>query len=137
MTDSEHKPSSVIIGLDEIMEDAPLPLLEFKQAQGADILISWQVVMDVKGRGQEQYHVCVGLGWSRDSLEELQVIAEQICPPEYRLIFAFIDVPSYGSDHFAISIANTAYGEVLVDGLVNEVIEKAAIEAAVISWASA
>ena len=137
MTDSEHKPSSVIIGLDEIMEDAPLPLLEFKQAQGADILISWQVVMDVKGRGQEQYHVCVGLGWSRDSLEELQVIAEQICTPEYRLIFAFIDVPSYSSEHFAISIANTAYGEVLVDGLVNEVIEKAAIEAAVISWASA
>ena len=138
MTDAEQKPSSVIVGLDELMDDAPMPLIETRNAQpDADILISWPVVMDVKGRGQEHYHVCFGLGWTADSLEELQIIAEQICKPNHRLIFAFIDVPSFGSDSFAISIANTPYGEVLVDGLVNEIVESAAIESAVISWASA
>jgi len=138
MTDTSNKAACIIVGLDEVMADAPMPLIETRAAQpDDDILISWKVVMDVKGRGKERYHVCFGLGWTADSLEELQIIAEQICKPDHRLIFAFIDVPSFGSDSFAISIANTPYGEVLVDGLVNEIVESAAIESAVISWASA
>jgi hypothetical protein len=138
MTDSTNKPACVIVGLDEVMADAPIPLIDIRAAQpDDDILISWQVEMDVKGRGKERYHVCFGLGWSEDSLDALQTISQQICEPEHRSVFGYINVPSYGSDRFAIFVAQTLYGEVLVDGLVNEIVESAAIESAVISWASA
>ena len=137
MTDTSNKAACIIVGLDEVMADAPMPLIETRAAQpDDDILISWKVVMDVKGRGKERYHVCFGLGFSKDSLDTLQTISEQICEPDHRPIFGFIDVPSYGSDKFAIFVAQTTYGEVLVDGLVNEIVESAAIESAVISWAS-
>ena len=121
MTDSTNKPACVIVGLDEVMADAPMPLIDIRAAQpDDDILISWQVEMDVKGRGKERYHVCFG-GWSEDSLEALQTISQQICEPEHRSVFGYINVLAMGLTD--LQFLQTPYGEVLVDRLVNEIVE--------------
>lgn len=134
---TEKQDGIFLLGLDEMMDDAPMPLMQAKLANpDDDILINWPIEVDVKTRGLEKYLVCVALNWSKDNEEAVREVAEQLCTPPHQLIFASMNVADYGSDKFAILIEENSFGEVLVNSLVQEVIAKAGIEEAVISWSS-
>lgn len=133
----EKQNAIYLVTLEEVMQDAPLHLMQSRlEHHDDDILISWEIEVDVKTRGVEQYRVCVALTWSNDRVEPLHAMAEQLCSGSQNLIFASLNVTDYGTKEFAILIKQNSYGEVLVNSLVQEVIEKAAIEEAVTSWAA-
>lgn len=134
---SENKSEIYLLSLEEAMQDAPMPLMQARlEHPQDDMLITWQVEVDVKTRGVEHYLVCVALHWDENNLDALRAMAEQCCSPSDKLIYASINVAQYGDEHFAILIEQTEFGEVLINSLVQEVIEKAAIEEAVVSWSS-
>lgn len=123
----------VIISLEEVMTDykGKLSALLHRQKQKPNILVTWQVEIEVKKAGKQRFFVSVAVCFTPDQDEEIRDIASQLCPKGTTPIFVFIPAYSFGSRDFGIYIAENSLGEILVNGLVNEVIEKAGIEEAV------
>ena len=123
----------VIISLEEVMTDykGKLSALLHRQKQKPNILVTWQVEIEVKKAGKQRFLVSVAVCFTPDQDEEIRDIASQLCPKGTTPIFVFIPAYSFGSRDFGIYIAENNLGEILVNGLVNEVIEKAGIEEAV------
>ncbi|MGB1472881.1 MAG: hypothetical protein ACPHAP_00605 [Candidatus Puniceispirillaceae bacterium] len=115
----------VIISLEEVMTDykGKLSALLHRQKQKPNIL--------VKKAGKQRFFVSVAVCFTPDQDEEIRDIASQLCPKGTTPIFVFIPAYSFGSRDFGIYIAENNLGEILVNGLVNEVIEQAGIEEAV------
>ena len=120
----------VIISLEEVMTDykGKLSALLHRQKQKPNILVTWQVEIEVKKAGKQRFFVSVAVCFTPDQDEEIRDIASQLCPKGTTPIFVFIPAYSFGSRDFGIYIAENNLGEILVNGLVNEVIEKAGIE---------
>ncbi|MGB0235063.1 MAG: hypothetical protein ACPGAC_07385 [Candidatus Puniceispirillaceae bacterium] len=123
----------VIISLEEVMTDykGKLSALLHRQKQKPNILVTWQVEIEVKKAGKQRFFVSVAVCFTPDQDEEIRDISSQLCPKGTTPIFVFIPAYSFGSRDFGIYIAENNLGEILVNGLVNEVIEKAGIEEAV------
>ncbi|MGB1625662.1 MAG: hypothetical protein ACPHCL_05900 [Candidatus Puniceispirillaceae bacterium] len=123
----------VIISLEEVMTDykGKLSTLLHRQKQKPNILVTWQVEIEVKKAGKQRFFVSVAVCFTPDQDEEIRDIASQLCPKGTTPIFVFIPAYSFGSRDFGIYIAENNLGEILVNGLVNEVIEQAGIEEAV------
>ena len=123
----------VIISLEEVMTDykGKLSALLHRQKQKPNILVTWQVEIEVKKAGKQRFFVSVAVCFTPDQDEEMRDIASQLCPKGITPIFVFIPAYSFGSRDFGIYIAENNLGEILVNGLVNEVIEQAGIEEAV------
>ena len=122
-----------IISLEEVMTDykGKLSALLHRQKQKPNILVTWQVEIEVKKAGKQRFFVSVAVCFTPDQDEEMRDIASQLCPKGTTPIFVFIPAYSFGSRDFGIYIAENNLGEILVNGLVNEVIEQAGIEEAV------
>ena len=118
------------ITLEAVMADydGQLAKLASAQKQGSNFLITWQVEMEVKSSDKQAFFVAVAVCFSQGQDDELRDIAHQLCPKGKTPIFAFIPAYSFGSKDFGIFIAENNLGEILVNGLVNEVIEQAGIE---------
>ena len=123
----------VIISLEEVMTDykGKLSALLHRQKQKPNILVTWQVEIEVKKAGKQLFFVSVAVCFTPDQDEEIRDISSQLCPKGTTPIFVFIPAYSFGSRDFGIYIAENSLGEILVNGLVNEVIEQAGIEEAV------
>ena len=123
----------VIISLEEVMTDykGKLSALLHRQKQKPNILVTWQSEIEVKKAGKQRFFVSVAVCFTPDQDEEIRDISSQLCPKGTTPIFVFIPAYSFGSRDFGIYIAENNLGEILVNGLVNEVIEKAGIEEAV------
>jgi len=123
----------VIISLEEVMTDykGKLSALLHRQKQKPNILVTWQVEIEVKKAGNQHFFVSVAVCFTPEQDEEMRDIASQLCPKGTTPIFVFIPAYSFGSKDFGIYIAENNLGEILVNGLVNEVIEQAGIEEAV------
>ena len=123
----------VIISLEEVMADykGKLSALLHRQKQKPNILVTWQVEIEVKKAGKQRFFVSVAVCFTTEQDEEMRDIASQLCPKGTTPIFVFIPAYSFGSRDFGIYIAENNLGEILVNGLVNEVIEQAGIEEAV------
>ena len=87
--------------------------------------------IEVKKAGKQRFFVSVAVCFTPDQDEEIRDISSQLCPKGTTPIFVFIPAYSFGSRDFGIYIAENNLGEILVNGLVNEVIEQAGIEEAV------
>ena len=124
---------TVIISLEEVMTDykGKLSALLHRKKQKPNILVTWQVKIEVKKTGKQRFFVSVAVCFTPDQDEEIRDIASQLCPKGTTPIFVFIPAYSFGSRDFGIYIAENNLGEILVNGLVNEVIEQAGIEEAV------
>ena len=128
------------ITLEAVMSDydGQLARLANAQTDSCNFLITWQVEMEVKSSSkqtfnQQAFFVAVAVCFSPGQDDEMRDIAGQLCPSGKTPIFAFIPAYSFGSKDFGIFIAENNLGEILVNGLVNEVIEQAGIEEAVIN----
>ena len=123
----------VIISLEEVMTDykGKLSALLHRQKQKPNILVTWQVEIEVKKAGKQSFFVSVAVCFTPDQDEEMRDIASQLCPKGTTPIFVFIPAYSFGSKDLGIFIAENNLVENLVNGLVNEVIEQAGIEEAV------
>ncbi len=124
----------LVITLDEVMADydGSLSDLLAKHTETPNILITWQVDVEFKNSGMQAFFVAVSVCFDSRQDDELLDIASQLCPDNKTIIFAFVPAYSYGTEDFGIFISENQLGEILVNGLVNEVIEQAGIEQAVV-----
>ena len=102
-----------------------------RDTRSRDTVVTMQVDMEVAGKGGRRFFVVVAVTWNFDSAEPLQDAAAEECPKGHECLFAWVPAHLYGQPDFGIYIDDIGVGDVLQNGLVAEVIEKARIEEAV------
>ena len=125
--------SPLIISLGTIMDDFNGQLnTACKAHDNPDhILVNWPGEVEVKNQGIQHFFVTVAVSFAEGGEDELADIASQLCPEKHHPLFAFIPGYAYGRKDFGVFIAESGQGENLVNGLINEVVQQAGIEAAV------
>ena len=107
---------------------------QYMSATGAgDVVVTMPVMVDVAREGKQKFFVAVAVTTAFDDPEALSDEIERTTPKGHQPVFAWVPANLFGRDNFGIFIDEAPIGEVLKNGLVNEVIEQAAIEATVVA----
>ena len=107
---------------------------QYISATGADdVVVTMPVTVDVAREGKQKFFVAVAVTTAFDDPEALSDEIKRTAPKGHRPVFAWVPANLIGRDDFGVVIDEVLIGEVLKYILVNEVIEKAAIEATVIA----
>ena len=98
-----------------------------------DVVITMPVSVDVANKGKQKFFVAVAVTTRFDGPEALSDEIGRTSPKGHIPLFAWVPANLYNSDEFGIFIDELPIGEVLKNGLVNELIEQADIEKTVIA----
>ena len=120
----------LLVTLDQIMSehDGSLDNCMAAQPDIQNVLIYWSVTVDVKGRGKQNFVVGAAVCFTDFVAEEAKYQCQQLTPSDAKLIFAYIPAWQYGQDEFGIFIEQAGFGDILINSLVAEIVEKAVIE---------
>ena len=108
-----------------------------QECEAYNVVVTMPISVEIANKDVQKFLVTVAVTTQFDSPEPLSDEARRITPKHHQTVFAWIPADCYGTDDFGIYIDEVAIGETLKNGLVGEVIDKAAIEAAVIALADA
>ena len=126
------------VPLADIMQSHDGALLSYmRDTNASDVVVTMPISVEIANKDVQKFLVTVAVTTQFDSPEPLSDEARRITPRHHQTVFAWIPADCYGTDDFGIYIDEVAIGETLKNGLVGEVIDKAAIEAAVIALADA
>ena len=126
------------VPLADIMQSHDGALLSYmRDTNASDVVVTMPISVEIANKDVQKFLVTVAVTTQFDSPEPLSDEARRITPKHHQTVFAWIPADCYGTDDFGIYIDEVAIGETLKNGLVDEVIDKAAIEAAVIALADA
>ena len=120
------------VPLSAIMDQHSGHLLDYMQEYKArNVVITLKVKIDVSGKKRQSFFVAVGVTFDFETPEALVDEVERQCPNDHVHLFAWVPAHLFGSEDFGIAIDEIGVGENLQNGLVGEVIGKAAVEQAV------
>jgi len=126
------------VPLADIMQSHDGALLSYmRDTNASDVVVTMPISVEIANKDVQKFLVTVAVTTQFDSPEPLSDEARRITPKHHQTVFAWIPADCYGTDDFGIYIDEVAIGETLKNGLVGEVIDKAAIEAAVMALADA
>lgn len=122
------------VPLEVIMRDYDGVLVQYMNENKADdVVITMPVTVDVAGEGKRKFFVAVAVTTNFEESEGLSDEIERSAPQGHRPLFAWVPANLYGTDEFGIFIDEMPIGETLKNGLVNEVLKQAAVEATVVA----
>ncbi len=138
MPDSNIRNSQAhFVPLSEIMNQHAGQLLDYMQEHEArNVVITLQVRIDIAGKRKQPFFVAVGVTFDFETPEALVDEAQRQCPHDHDCLFAWVPAHLFGSEDFGIAIDEIGAGENLQNGLVGEVIDKAAVEQAIAALAA-
>ena len=120
-----------IIELGALQEDWGGKLGRMMQETGAeDVLIRLVADIEVAGQAARPYAALVAVSRNYQMAEPLGDIAAQLAEEGRPQVFAWVPAHLYGSEDFSIYIAEHELGENLANGLIGEIVRRAAIEEA-------
>jgi hypothetical protein len=120
-----------IIDLGDLQEEWDGQLGRMMQETGAeDVLIRLAADIEVAGQAARPYAALVAVSRNYQMAEPLADIAEQLAEEGREQVFAWVPAHLYGSADFSIYIAEHELGENLANGLIGEIVRRAAIEEA-------
>ena len=133
MSAQDYENAPLIISLNQIMSDYEGDLSQALSDNGADdVLIHWSVEMDVAERGMQTFFVMMAVCWTDMTSQDAHNLLVQMAPEKMPQIFCFIPACDYGTDDFGVFIAENEYGDILTNGIINEMVTQANVEKAVI-----
>ena len=98
-----------------------------------DVVVTMPVTINVTNQGNQKFFVAVAVTTKFEGPEALSDEIERTAPKGHTPLFAWVPANLYNSGEFGVFIDEAPIGEVLKNGLVNEIIEQAAVEETVIS----
>ena len=129
--DQENVP--LIINLNQIMSDYQGHLARARSDNRADdVLVYWSIEMNVAERGMQTFFVMMAVCWTDMTSEDAHDLLVQMAPEQMPQIFCFIPARDYGTDNFGVFIAENEHGDILTNGIINEMVTQANVEKAVI-----
>lgn len=120
-----------IIELGALQEEWDGQLGRMMRETGAeDVLIRLVADIEVAGQAARPYAALVAVSRNYQMAEPLGDIAAQLAEEGRPQVFAWVPAHLYGSEDFSIYIAEHELGENLANGLIGEIVRRAAIEEA-------
>ncbi len=134
--DVQNNPAH-FVPLSSIMDQHAGRLLDYmREHEARNVVITLQVRIDIAGKKKQPFFVAVGVTFDFETPEALVDEAQRQCPHDHDCLFAWVPAHLFGSEDFGITINEIEVGENLKNGLVGEVIDKAAVEQAVTALAA-
>ena len=129
---SSAEPECHFITLAEILSDYDGALSRYRKETAArNIIITMQVEMSVAGAKAKQYGAALCVSHDYDDAEELVTLARQAFPKNMPFAFGWVPANLYGTDEFGIFIEQGTLGDMLANGLIDDMIQSAKVEEAV------
>ena len=132
MTDNASDHAAHFVPLAVIMSDYDDALQNFMQRQQCqNVVVTMPVEMDVAGKSGQKFFAAVAVTMHFESVETIRDAVHEECPDQHDCVLAWVPADRFGTEDFGIYMDDIGVGDVLQEGLIAEIIEKAQIEAAV------
>lgn len=97
----------------------------------SDVIILFPADIDVKDHGKICFFSVMAVTTNFIMPEMIEPFARSLANENQELLFSWVPAHLFGSDEFSIYIEPSEFGELLVNGIVGEIIREANIEEAV------
>ena len=97
----------------------------------SDVIILFPADIDVKDHGRIRFFAVMAVTTNFSMPEMIEPFAESLADKAQRLLFSWVPAHLFGSDQFSVYIEASEFGELLVNGIIGEIIREANIEEAV------
>ncbi|MCH1428739.1 MAG: hypothetical protein L7V88_06780 [Alphaproteobacteria bacterium] len=97
----------------------------------SDVIILFPADIDVKDHGKICFFSVMAVTTNFIMPEMIEPFARSLANKNQELLFSWVPAHLFGSDEFSIYIESSEFGELLVNGIVGEIIREANIEEAV------
>jgi hypothetical protein len=101
------------------------------QSKLSDVIILFPADIDVKDHGRTRFFAVMAVTINFQMPEMIEPFARSLADENQNLLFSWVPAHLFGSDKFSIHIESSEFGELLVNGIVGEIIREANIEEAV------
>lgn len=99
--------------------------------QARNVMITMAVEMSVKGGKPRSHAAALAVTHDYDDADELMAMAQQCFSKKHPLAFGWVPANFYGTDRFGIFIEQGDVGELLANGLIDDIIQTVGVEQAV------
>lgn len=116
----------------EILEEYDGVLSRYMAQQKArNVIITTLVDMSVKGAPVKPHGAALAVSYDYGDAEEFMTLARQFFPKSVPYAFGWVPANLYGSDKFGIFIEQGDLGELLANGMIDDIIQSVGVEEAV------
>ena len=99
--------------------------------QARNMIVTMEVEMSVKGAKPRLHAAALAITHDYEDTEELMAMARQCFPKKRPFAFGWVPANLYGTDRFGIFIEQGDLGELLANGLIDDIIQTVGVEQAV------
>ena len=97
----------------------------------SDVIILFPADIDVKDHGRTRFFAVMAVTTNFSVPEMIEPFARSLASKNHKPLFSWVPAHLFGSNDFSIYIEPSEFGELLVNGIVGEIIREANIEEAV------
>ena len=133
MTDLDMSgPQCHFVTVAEILDNHQGRLSAYMAASGVrNVIITMEVEMSVAGASAKRHGSALAVSHDYPDAEELLTMAKQCFGKKTPFAFGWVPANLYGTDKFGIFIEAGELGELLANGLVDDIIQTVQVEQAV------
>lgn len=133
MTDFDTQvPDCHFITVAEIRDEYEGSLAAYLAKTGArNVIITMEVRMSVSGGAPRPHSAALAVSHDYSDSEELITMARQFFPKNSPFAFGWVPANLYGTEKFGIFVDQGEVGELLANGLIDEIIQSVGVEQAV------
>ena len=127
-------PQCHIVTVTELIDSYDGQLSAYLAAQTVrNVIITMQVDMSVAGAKAKTHAAALAVSYEYDEPEGLMTMAKQCFDKKIPFAFGWVPANLYGTDKFGIFIEAGDVGELLANGLIDDIIQTVNVEQAVTS----
>ena len=133
MTDFDSQaPHCHFVTVAEVIEQHEGLLSAYMSAHEArNVIITMQVEMSVGGGKPKAHAAALAVSHDYDDAEELMTMAKHCFPKAMPFAFGWVPANKFGTEHFGIFIEQGDLGDLLANGLIDDIIQTVNVEQAV------
>lgn len=133
MTDMElQAPETHFVTVGEILDDYQGSLSAYlADVKARNVIITMDVKMSVGGARPSPHSAALAVTNDFEDAEELMTMARQAFPKKHPFAFGWVPANLFGTKNFGIFVEQGDVGELLANGLIDDIIQTVGVEAAV------
>ena len=97
----------------------------------SDVIILFPADIDVKDHGKTKFFAVMAVTTNFSLPEMIEPFARSLAEKNQKFLFSWVPAQLFGTNDFSVHIESSEFGELLVNGIVGEIIREANIEEAV------
>ena len=133
MTDMElQAPETHFVTVGEILDDYKGSLTAYlADVKARNVIVTMDLKMSVGGARPSPHSAALAVTHDFEDAEELMTMARHFFPKKRPYAFGWVPANLFGTDRFGIFVEQGDVGELLANGLIDDIIQTVGVEGAV------